>query len=584
MSKCLKNRRDGFALALTILVVTGLAVLASGAMMVGMNSTMIRHYSVTQDELGSIADAGLEFARARLNSDPALYPASGFAALETDAVVIGAGGVAIPNVTRSTFIGPVGITSGQFGVHGAIVTIVTSGPNTIIRRANVVQASFSRFAYFTNIEGAIVFGGGDQILGPAHSNDNIEIHSTGATFNAALTVSGTIQNPGNATYVQGFTEGAPVIPLPQLANLAALQVQAVDGGMSFVTTSGNAQGRARLRLEFMARDLNSDGDSIDDNEGFVRVYRAKNNNSWAVGANGTDLRTSRNCGHFDNNNPSGGAHTGTGLFWAAGEHPTTGHDREDALTHSQRRCLLGGDSLITRGWVRDNSDGTWLDWGGTVSPLLSAFSDDEQLFPITRALNPSFKGVIYVDGDVAVSGVVRGRVTVAATGNIVIADDITYATNVAAGTCEDILGLFAGGNVVISNTPLNSPWRINGSGTWRTYDNTPDEFIDAFILTLNSFTVEGFNIGPDDAEECQGTDWGRGCIFLNGGIIQNIRGAVGQSSGTGYVKRYGYDPCGATAPPPYFPTTGRFSRNAYYEVDPTDFDPAAYFAMLAAGT
>jgi hypothetical protein len=364
----------------------------------------------------------------------------------------------------------------------------------------------------------------------------------------------------------------------------ALQAQAVTGGTSFATTSGNPAGRARMRLEFIARDLNSDGDSIDDNEGFFRVYTAKNNNSWAVGGNGTDLRPSRNCGHFDNNNPSGTTHTGTGFFWAAGEHPTWGHDRVDALTHSQRRCLLGGDSLITRGWVRDNSDGTWLDWGGTVSPLLSSFNDDDQMFPITRALNPSFKGVIYVAGDVAVSGVVRGRVTVAATGNIVIADDITYATDPSVGTCEDILGLFAGGDVVISNTPMHSPWRVDGSGSYRTYDDSPDETIHGFILTLNSFYVESHNTGPDDLEECDGTDWGRGCIRLNGGIIQRDRGAVGLSSGTGYVKRYDYDPCGATAPPPYFPTTGRFSRNAYYEVDPTDFNLAAYFAMLAAGT
>ena len=587
MKPYVRSRREGFALALTIIVIAGVAVLASGAMMVGMNTTLIRHYNVKQDELTTVADAGLELARARLNSNPSLYPNSGYSTLEANVAVTGAGGQALPGVTRSTYVGPVGITSGQFGVHGAIVTVVRNGPNTLIRRANVVQESFSKFAYFTHIEGTIVFGGGDQILGPAHSNDDIEIHSTGATFHSQLTVSGNISNRNNGTYLEGYEEDAPEIPLPELADLENLETQAVAGGTSFSTTSGNSEGRARMRVEFLARDLNGDGDTTDDNEGFIRVYRAKSNNSWAVGATGSDLRNTGNCGHFDNNSPATNTHPNVGQFWPADEHSSSSwnsHNREDAVTHSQRRCLLGGDSLITRGWVRDNSDGTWLDWGGTVAPVLSSFSDDEQLFPITRALNPSFKGVIYVDGDVAVSGVVRGRVTVAATGNIIIADDVTYATDPAVGNCEDILGLFAGGDVVIPNTPLNSPWRATGSGSWRTYDDTPDEFIHAFILTLNSFTVEDFDSGPEDAEECQGDDWGRGCIFLNGGIIQRVRGAVGQSNGTGYVKRYDYDPCGATAPPPYFPTTGRFSRNAYYEVDPTGFDVDAYFAMLAAGS
>ena len=40
------------------------------------------------------------------------------------------------------------------------------------------------------------------------------------------------------------------------------------------------------------------------------------------------------------------------------------------------------------------------------------------------------------------------------------------------------------------------------------------------------------------------------------------------SSGEGYVKRYSYDRCAVVNPPPYFPTTGRFLDNRYYELDP----------------
>jgi hypothetical protein len=47
---------------------------------------------------------------------------------------------------------------------------------------------------------------------------------------------------------------------------------------------------------------------------------------------------------------------------------------------------------------------------------------------------------------------------------------------------------------------------------------------------------------------------------------------------TGYKKQYQYDACGATDPPPYYPTTGIFIKNRFYEMDPTHFDVAAWFA------
>ncbi len=84
--------------------------------------------------------------------------------------------------------------------------------------------------------------------------------------------------------------------------------------------------------------------------------------------------------------------------------------------------------------------------------------------------------------------------------------------------------------------------------------------------------------GLTDAEHCNGTNTGRGCLNLNGGIIQKQRGAVGQTNGHGYIKRYQYNTCAVNDPPPYFPTTGRFARNRVYELDPRNFDVAAWFA------
>ncbi len=73
--------------------------------------------------------------------------------------------------------------------------------------------------------------------------------------------------------------------------------------MSFVgNTNGNSEGESSVRIEFVAVDVNGDGDSTDANEGFMRIYQ-DNARPWYVtgtlsgnpGPNG-DIRRSPNCG------------------------------------------------------------------------------------------------------------------------------------------------------------------------------------------------------------------------------------------------------------------------------------------------
>jgi hypothetical protein len=109
-------------------------------------------------------------------------------------------------------------------------------------------------------------------------------------------------------------------------------------------------------------------------------------------------------------------------------------------------------------------------------------------------------------------------------------------------------------------------------------DGDRNEFIHAVVLALDNFTVEDYDQGPTNAEKCESTNWGRGCLYLTGGIIQKTRGAVGLVDGHGYVKRYTYNTCALSEPPPYFPTTGHFVKNRIYELDPTNFDVAAWYA------
>ena len=70
-------------------------------------------------------------------------------------------------------------------------------------------------------------------------------------------------------------------------------------------------------------------------------------------------------------------------------------------------------------------------------------------------------------------------------------------------------------------------------------------------------------------------------------VIQDTRGAVGTSTSgaspnvTGFVKRYSYDRCAVMNPPPYFPTTGRFQDNRYYELDPVNLNLTQLFKSLS---
>jgi hypothetical protein len=590
----LRNER-GVALISVLLVTLALVAIAAGALLLTSQTSLVNKYHQRQSMLEAAADAGLEEARSKINGTKSLYPDSLYTTLETDATVYDAGGSVIPGLKRSLYVGPIGISSGQYGVFGSAVAVVhDQSGNQVVRRLEVVQESFAKFAYFTDVEGSITFGSADQIFGPVHSNDQIEVNSTGATFHGPVSTAQNILGKSYATFKQGYTEYVSPIAMPQTADLVKLRTQALAGNTAFTSNGNGDDGQAEMRIEFVAIDLNGDGLVNGSNEGFIKVYQnadeAQVSASRPTNTSTTQfMRANTNCGHLHGTTFVRAAYN----VPAAGNHPDgTGADAwATALKSATRRCYLGGDSTLTAA-----SNAGWLAYPGAVSPLLAGRYDANYLFPITRELNPTFKGVIYVDGKVLISGRVRGRVTLAATDNIIIGDDLTYVTNPAAGTCVDILGLFSATDIVISDNLINTPTRVESynSGTFYSMDGgDTHEFIHGVMLALNTFTVQRYNQGVDAGdtgrENCETTNRGRGCLYLTGGIIQKTRGGVGTttsgtSGGTGNVKRYSYDACAFNSPPPYFPTTGHFAKGHYFEVDPTGFNIATYFNLLAAGT
>jgi hypothetical protein len=133
------------------------------------------------------------------------------------------------------------------------------------------------------------------------------------------------------------------------------------------------------------------------------------------------------------------------------------------------------------------------------------------------------------NGDVFLSGTLRGRLTVAAENNIVVVANTTYSSTGAAS--NDMLGLIANNFVQVYH-PVNSSGTnlsdtAHGTGTFQ------DPQIHAAILALgHSFIVQNYDEGAK-----------LGTITVNGVLAQKWRGPVGTSggSGTGYLKNYGYD-------------------------------------------
>ncbi len=572
------SEQDGFALVVTMLVVLVVSALATGAVLVGGNHTLANRYYERSNQLEIAANSGLEYARALVNGDPSIYPDSAYATLEDGVAVTDGNGNPIPGVKRWLYVGPTGVTTGQYGIFGSVVSITRDdGGGEVIRRSQVYQESFAKYAYFTDIEPSnISFGGGDAIFGPVHSNSDIKIYASGATFHQDVRTAQTVPSPQNGTFMMGYEEYVPRIEMPQTADLSDVTAQAAAGGTAFIGDSNGSYGQASTRIEFIAIDLNDDDDVTDDDEGFFRVYQSTNE-AWVVSAWDSDLRNNENCGALYE-----------GTFVAAADHPYD-HDNDpdtnprtamQALTSSTRRCFLGGQDAITDGFVVNDGKGSWLPYDGVQAPGLAGRPDAGYLFPLSRAYNPSFKGVIAVAGKVAVNGVIRGKVTLAATDDIILADDIVYATDPGAGLCQDMFGIFSGERVIVADNLLNAPQRPRNNQNHRTYDDTKDEFFHGVILALDIFTVQNYNAGSRDDVACEAKTWGRGCLYITGGIIQNTRGAVGTGAGTGYVKRYSFDACAATEPPPYFPTTGHFARGQFYQIDPVGFSVPGYFEML----
>ncbi len=592
----LVDNQRGIALITVMLVALAVSSIAIAASLMTLNGTLVRRYSERTTMADHAALSGLQEGFSAVLGYESLYPQTGYTTLEDSVQILDASGNPIPGVWRSTYVGP--------SLDPAVGTIVSEvwgqGGVRAVRRLDIVANSFASYGTYVNDNlGGPPFVPSHDQHGPVHFNDDIMIASPvggdSAIFYQDVTTSGNVVNGGNGVFRQGYTESTVVVPMPSL-HLDGLAALAYTAGLRFNSTSLGSIS-ASLRLEFIPVDMDGDSLTTDDIEGFVRVYYHSGDDRAHVSAieQGGSLLNTPNCGVPD---------FGTFRSFANGAY--TEAEAENRVDNNQYKCFLGGDPALD-GYNFTPVDtlspgGAWLVWGGAAVPGLGSlrgappgqavgavgYDDAAYLHPYTSGVNANATGVIYVNGDVAVNGVVAGKVTLVAGDDIIIVDDIVQLSDPGLFACNrDLLGLIASDDVVVADNTLNTPQRYGGGGagdTYHTMSATKDEFVQAVIMAYGEFRVHNAFLGPnwadnggDGAEPCENVAWGRGCLYITGGIIQYYRGHLG-GEGSGHKLRQSYNACVQQGAPPHFPTDGTFSKRHTLEIDGANFDVATWFA------
>ncbi len=263
----------------------------------------------------------------------------------------------------------------------------------------------------------------------------------------------------------------------------------------------------------------------------------------------------------------------------------------------------GTDSTFTDSTHSDMGHWWTSPFAGSIPSQIQTNHPEEYkyLYPINTVVNPSFKGVVAVHGTVGISGNVDGNVTFYTDGSVGILDNLRI-TNSADTTCSQVMGIVSGLNIKALDNGVNVP-QGDTVNRHQMRNGSSDLYIQSTLLALQSWGVEGLITDPatevlllqpwwlpqqQSGANCGGGTWARGCLLLTGSDIQNIRQTVNSSGaaphyngGMGYAVQYIYNQCVIANPPPYFPVTGSFSINTYYEAESPRFNVAALYSLLS---
>ena len=312
----------------------------------------------------------------------------------------------------------------------------------------------------------------------------------------------------------------------------------------------------------------------------------------------------------------------------------SGNQRDLIMQNPGFRCYMRGDphlvaterpnklslpAPVPADWQKGGEDttftdsttfGYWVQWSGTIANTTAALAgitagtkyagyqqQNKWLWPLYKGINPGSHGVIHVHGPIILTGVLRGKVTVYAattggqTGEVVYTDDLVYAQDPSSVLCANLLGVLADGNQTVADNAINSPTRASGGHPYRWSDGDDNGMLTAtdyvfhgvMMSRTGTIAVENFGAHAEHLKTCGAANSGRGCIRQAGGVIQNVISATFTNSGDGYGENRSVDQCLTQMSPPYFPVTGRYIDNRFYEMDPARFNVTTLFQTLQAG-
>ncbi|MDD5015836.1 MAG: hypothetical protein PHW73_12210 [Atribacterota bacterium] len=525
MAKQLKNKQ-GFALLGTLILVFVVSTFGIALLTMTQNEIKSSALQKASKETFYIAESGIDHAISYLEDRGTPdFPSPHYLNEEEPHYIdLGNGKYKASIQSATTFSYIIQST-------GEVPWTNTGGKISKTIESKVILENFALYAYFSDNElfpasidasyggDKIWFYGDDHIRGPLHSNDRL--HMAGEpTFDG--TVSSAWVNPTNPDDVSweaydaqtdpnflgtpGFKGGVDVIPLPEYRNI------------SDPTDEGSLQ-RIAAGSEAFITGTTTNGAYVPDD-----------------GSNVTDG------------------------IWVKGNVSTLtlGVDAQD---NSQITIAQSGKTTTIY------KVETPITFGGHTYPSGTTLIDIN-VGGIHSYSNPSGypNGVLYVDGNIAnlkstaTDGGLKGKLTIASDSTIAIGDDLLYNTRVNDPNCFDVsegtypdipdsLGLVSEGNIMVK-------------------DNAPNDIeINGILMALGtSFYYEGWKNNM------------QGVLTFHGSFIQKQRGPVGTFNSwgkvSGYTKDYYFDtrmsignPDLGQILPPYFPTTGKYIKLYWKEVD-----------------
>ncbi|AWN22883.1 hypothetical protein DKM44_06275 [Deinococcus irradiatisoli] len=429
---------------------------------------------------------------------------------------------------------------------------------------NVYKSSFARYALFTNHhfssssdEGSannIWFTSNTKFSGPVHTNQTFNFLDT-PYFGGQITSAGCSRN--------GITAGSGTNP-DSCTGTVNPGARFYSSPNSITPPSGMGGDPQNPNVGGNAPSLNGSPTHVNWNKEFVPLpnnaqdQKAASNDVIAVnGVNQTGLLINSSVTKM-----SFGVSMVGGIKYQLLSY-TKGNGTAVSLRYDEN------------GTMQILSSGSWV-------PAYKNVTSGEWQSGNSGAVSAKFNGVIYADGPVssvytepgslnskAVASF--GQLTLSATNNIVISDNLLYedppctGTSATAPSCDtvaddgtmkkNVLGIYSGtGNIEIANNGTNSTQNTN-PGTCTTTSGRAT--CTSVVNAPNNVTIHAVLMASRGAVQVQNysSNISRGVVNLLGGVIENYYGAFGQTNGNGFGRNYIYDTrmeVGFT--PPSFPT------------------------------